>query len=263
MRIAFISCPRTPEYLSGTLKSLASRSDVDRFTAGVFFDGLPEQADITAMVGVVSDLYCRTAEQLSARAGWGNPALATVNYMRALEWLDLGNAERGARGAEQPATCDLQPATFPTVACEDDLVFARDFVGRVLELAALASARSAKWVIALHHLYRREEFPVVARTDAGDALLGWPDPNSFYGSQAMVFAPGVAGDLAAMWRRLGYRLPDGRPEPGAHMDMGIKRHCLETGIPLYTVDPCLIQHVGDVSVTIEGREPIRNRYFKE
>ena len=47
-----------------------------------------------------------------------------------------------------------------------------------------------------------------------------------------------------------------------YMDMGLKNLCQELGIALYTVDPCLIQHVGDVSVAVEGRAPLRNLYFR-
>lgn len=247
MKIAFFTLPRTPEYLPGTLRSLVARDPAVRPDQDValFFDGrtAPELPFPLAHVELA------TAERLTALRG--NPLAATHNYLRALFWLSRA----------------MQPGKeWPVVlACEDDLEFAERVTERVAALGALATRSVGRnWLLSLHHLYPRESFRCVATTDFGDRLLRWADVSGFYASQAMAMPADVAFRLfTELYRHAGHYTDPAPADWGKwNMDMGLKACCREMQIPLFTVDPCLIQHVGDVSVAIPGRPPLRNQYFR-
>ena len=245
MLISFFTLPRPVEYLTATLGNLFARDPrVLQFDVALAYEH-PEPPGLPFALGSVE---CSTPERLAALAAYPPGVRATYNYIRCLEKLAQGSSIG--------------------LALEDDLEFAADITRRVAALGALAAARTPRYMISLHHFYGPSWFSAVGETPARegrvDTLLHWPQVEGFYGSQAMAMPPGVARELADGYRRhLG---APGHPLPEDshlwYMDMGLKNLALELGITLYTVDPCLIQHVGDVSVAVTGRPPLRNMYFR-
>ena len=245
MLLSFFTLPRPVEYLTATLSNLFARDPrVLLFDVALAYEH-PEPPPLPYSLGSV---VCSTPERLRLLAGYPRGERATYNYIRCLDKL----AEGSSIG----------------LALEDDLEFAADLTRRVAALGALAAALTPRYLITLHHFYGPLQFQAVgtspAREGRVDTLLHWPEAKGFYGSQAMAMPPEIARELADGFRRhLG---PLGSPLPEDsyfwYMDMGLKNLCVELGITLYTVDPCLIQHVGDVSVAVTGREPLRNQYFR-
>ena len=250
MRISIFTLPRPVEYLSATLDNLFAvdpRANPDNVALYYQATEAPELRHALGHIELASQ------ELLGLLSKVPPGERATYNYARSLKWLAAGNQN----GLNHQFG----------IALEDDLIFARNFTSRVESLCRMAHSLTPRFMISLHHFYDLKKFHPAGRAKraggADDALLKWTDPNSFYGSQAMAFPSGIAGELSdAFISKLG---PLGSPlPPNTHlwyMDMGLKRLAMERRIILYTVHPCLIQHVGAISVVCERRAPLVNQHF--
>ena len=241
MRIAFFTLPRTPEYLTATLGRLAAQYPPVVFDRNValYYDAV----EPPPLAWRLAEVQTAAPERLAALQG--HPLAATYNYIRALDWLARGSAVG--------------------LACEDDLEFAEQLCARVGALGALAECVvGPRWLLTLHHFYPLGSFDIQGQTSVGDHLLQWRNVDGFYASQAMAMPAGVAAELRDGFARHAGPLGSPVPEDWAtwKMDMGIKNLCRELALPLFTVHPCLIQHVGDVSVACPGRPPLRNAHYR-
>lgn len=243
MKIAIFTLPRTPEYLTATLQNMVAKDPAVRpENIGLFYQALvaPTLPFPIGKVEVADADWLAEVERIKARS---LGLAATMNYVRALRW------------SGQTMFPDTVSAVF-----EDDLIFADNWMQRVLALAAIAKRAGHRWAISLHHFYELTCFEKIGGSRGVD-LMRWRNPDWFYGSQAMVYSPHVATELAnAFESKI-------KTDPNAgsryYMDMGIKRFATELGFSFYATEPCLIQHVGEVSVAIPGRRPLVNKRFRQ
>ena len=215
MNLAIITVRRSPDYLYPSLLSL--------FTSG----GFPGPAHL--FVG--SD----DAEYLDLLHG--NPRL-TVHPMPAGDWAAIADWPVMRRFSYNYWRClDHFAARGEGVClCEDDVVYAEGFWGRLAEAVAEADASLGEYVLALYSYWDFGADPGLAR---GRHLAAYPAA-SFFGTQAVYYTPGAAAAHAAHLRDRG--LGDSQT-PGDHVirDLCVARQ------DLYVTRASLVQHVGRVS----------------
>lgn len=243
MQIAFITAPRTSgaDYLPSTIRS-AVKSDVSVKSSAiaVFADAV----SLPPLPLPVGEVHLRTKEEIEFYTQ--KKVRGTANRVRALRWASQG------RGY--------------VCLCEDDLNFSRLWACRAEALARAAESISPLFLLSLHHLYDLTiDFNPIVQA-GGDQLIAWKMPEKFYGSQGVVMTPGMATILADTWEQ--HLPPNGTLQGGGDekykwmSDLGMKRTCIDNKAPIYSCNPCLIQHVGEDSCVHPGRPPLVNRYFK-
>jgi len=231
MRAAIITAPRPggASYLERTIREITQWMPKD--DVRVFSDALEGPATIE-----------------------GVPVThATPEHLDRVRRLDCVGALNFARAA------DWVGETGPGCVFEDDVELAEEWHSRAAALASRADALYPRgWVLALVHFYDlRIDFDLV--TDLPHAhveLLRWKEVRGFYGAQAVVLSRQSAAAIGPMIRD---RIEaDPRAWRGA---LAIKNFCLTTATPLLACNPCLAQHLGDVSAHAIGRPPVASRYF--
>jgi hypothetical protein len=133
------------------------------------------------------------------------------------------------------------------VLFEDDGKFARGWRPRMEQaIQTLQGRHGDRWILSLFHAYRENR----ARYDAGE-LLYPADPATYFGSQGIVYPRKVAGEFL---EHLGKTVQVGEKAT----DTAMRQFTLATKIPLFFITPCLMEHMGDVSV---GHNPPYDGYF--
>lgn len=170
----------------------------------------------------------------------------TENYLRAL------------RAVSKPSPYEDRQVCC---VCEDDVIFAKCWYSHAKELASTVARDTPFYAISLLHYYERADFSS-GTIVGGRELLRWGDPNSFYGQQGMVFSAMTARHLAMEWEIALEQAKTSGDVPGNLLvDMGLKTMIIRLRVPLYTVHPNLIQHIGDVSGVIPRDTPLRTRHY--
>jgi len=237
MKIGVITAPRSDgsEYLRFTLGQLLTKDTCQEHEIRVFVDALELPAERVEHERVTYELA--SAPHLARVAKGG--VHGTLNFCRALRWSAEG----------QGLACVL----------EDDVELAKDWAMKAQSLCVLASRMSKGYVLSLHHFYQLGDFRVCVGANQVQ-LLRWRDANLFYGGQGLMM-PAECGSTMAEKLDQSMDLP--REERAMlAMDMGVKTVVMTHNWGLYATNPCLLQHVGDVSCWTTERPPIRNAFFR-
>lgn len=241
MRVAFITGPRRTDvsYIQASVASAIDRGVVlAPEDVGVFSDSIEPPPGLRDGVRV----FLRSAEYLASTTH--TYLRITQNYHRALEWACEG--------------CQLG------CVCEDDVQFAHLWYEHVHQLAWQAIRESARFAITLIHFYEPQHFGAWSLPKIGERqLLKFQNVDTFYGQQAVVFPTALGRELLTRWRKsLAEYVSAGTSPPMIEViDMGLKHHIMELGIPLYAVHPCLVQHVGDAGGVLERATPLRSAHY--
>ena len=251
MRIAFITCPRVGvSYLQDSVRSALEQG---RCTApeevGVFSDSLQPPEGLPPGVHVEG----RDAEYLKQVPG---PEVvddtAKMDAKHMCSGRNMARASRWVAGA----------GAFGCV-CEDDVVFAKGWDARCLELGQEGIKHSPAFVMAMIQYYPADSAHFAWARKVGPLwLMRWNNPDWYWGSQATLFS--AAGALAVSEQRQGFlaRADMGSyPKLRCNGDWGLKYAVMELGLKLYACDPNLVQHVGDVSTVCANPKPLRGATF--
>lgn len=234
VRIAIITAPRKTQYLGYTISQILKDPVVHRNHVKVFSDST-QRPD-----GIPEDIPCELSTQERIDEIQKETFYGTLNFIRAMEWVAHDQ--------------------FAGVVFEDDVELAWDWLQRTILLGQAAERETEKWLLSLHHFYELGDFDGKRKTERGDEVMRWKEMDGFYGGQGLMFGPRVAKEFAAV---LAERVRFPWPERGKWvMDMAVKNLCMSLGTQLWSCNPCMLQHVGDVSAVMGDRPPIRNRFFK-
>ncbi len=117
--------------------------------------------------------------------------------------------------------------------CEDDVVFARGWRPFLTRVIAEIERNQSDYLLSL---YWHEAF--VEATGSGRVTL---DPGAYFGHQAVLYAGRALAEFPDYLRCHGM---DNWVRP---QDLNLARYASEAGIPIYTTQPSLVQHVGRTS----------------
>lgn len=239
MRIAVITCPRPngEDYLTGTLDSC-----MDERSGLLPQDEMLVCSESEAPPGVPKGVavVTRTTEELvSIRS---QRAIGTYNFIRALQWGKDGNG--------------------PVCVFEDDIELAKGWAYKVRALSAAADRHfSGRWMLSLLHFYHPWDFGHVEQTDGG-ALTVWYHPEAFYGSQALVMPPAIAGEFAEALR-IARTSSDLQVLAEWRSDMAIKPFVKHFHVTLLACHPCHAQHVDGISTWLGvGKRALRAPHYE-
>jgi len=226
LKTAVITCPRKgASYLPSTLKDMAEQDPgAAGRPCGVFSDSLVLPEGLPPWLNHVE---CSDQDRLDRIRT--EELFGTLNLQRALRWA-ANNSE---------FVCVL----------EDDVKFAGDWQSRGLAICRRLVERKQPWLLTLQHFYPHEgHFDAVEGCDG--QIMKWNEQGPLWGSQGYMMLASTARGFADLFE-LKFTLP--APERRWWMmDEGIWRMCaVEHRYGIYAPNPCLIQHVGDVSSLYE------------
>jgi len=240
MRVAFITCPRTgADYLKGAIDScLEMGSGVKIADIGVFSESLEPP------VGVPEGAYveCRSAEYMAK--------MPQVHSFAEKDWRGKNACARcisTGRNAVRASRWAAQDGQYGCVV-EDDVVFAKNWDGRAIEMAGIAKGLAPEFAMTLLQFYQRDHFPKGVKAGPFE-LVKWRDPFHYWGSQGIVYEASAARKIGD-WREKQCNEAEGKGwdhEACCNGDQGLKFALLSLKLPLYSMWPNVIKHVGAVS----------------
>jgi hypothetical protein len=225
MRLTFgvVTCVRPKEYVHKTIESMGP--DV--------FGG--ENGPLTLSVGGPDSEYL---------ARYADDPRFAVNRMtkgEASTYPPFEKLSRSTRCSLGEYRCLRKLLEGPfdfTAVFEDDLEFALGWLPWLKKtLSELVASKGSRWVLALY--LPHEEVKLCYQKG-----MRWFETSRdrYFGSQALLFPRWAA---EAMLPELLKEVMHG---DGVATDMVLARMLIDKGVPLYATAPCVVQHVGDVSV---------------
>ena len=221
--VAFMTCPREPDYLGQTLAS--------------FFSADSRAAEFAEVVVAVdaADLECvgdlrhhegvrfvpRTDEESARIAGFELHRKACHNY-----WRTMGMAPQGVRAV---------------LVCEDDVVFREGWVGMLMEsLNEMQESGLQEFILAVYSA-RDHESESLRRGQYYSSYVA----SGFFGTQSMLYTAGEVEPVREIVWNHGVVSPD---EP---YDLLMKRRAIERQ-HLYATRCSLAQHTGAKTTGLGG-----------
>jgi hypothetical protein len=260
MRVGIITAPRKHngyDYLIDTIVSMTTRAP--NLQVHVFIDRHSIELDLEARVdaavhasGALATVAFHVQPYFVQLWAEGRPAqyYGTPNFVRQLTSLSLDTPH--------PYCCVF----------EDDVKFANDWERRAVAMAKKADEIFPDgYIFSLHHFYKLDEdFFSLGRTKRlvgePDMLLRWKDPLKFYAGQGMLIPTKTVHQMVRLYEQM-WNVPPEEFLTTWVMDIGVGHMAQALKIPILSCNPCLIQHTGDVSMVIPGREPLINQHFRE
>lgn len=221
--LVFVTCPRTPAYLPGTLASALLRDPLSSRLREI--SAAVDAPDLGCIGPLARDRRvrwaARTEEENTRAESYHIHRRACHNY-----WRALGLASPGGRAV---------------LVCEDDLIFRDDWLGWLLECLDEMQARGLRDFLLTAYSTCDHETPDLRRGRYYSSYVA----QGFYGTQAMLYP---AGQLPAVSELIWQH---GVIAPEAPYDMLIQRLATERQ-NLYTTRHSLVQHVGAKSTGLGG-----------
>lgn len=147
---------------------------------------------------------------------------------------------RGARCSLGHYFCMKEMLEFDFEALavfEDDVVFAKGWLPRLnAAIEDLQKVHGDRWAMVLY----LPNWDVKYYYEKGD--LWFPtEKDKFFGSQAILYPRKVAEEFMPY---LEQAIDEGKKAT----DMALAKYTIESGVPLVAITPCLVEHIGDISV---------------
>lgn len=227
MKLTFgvVTCPRPVDYVHGTIASMER--------TGFFAN--EENGPLVLSVGGPESAY------LDRYASSPRVRVNKLTEAEAKEYPPFEKMSRSTRCSFGEYRClrELLKEPFDFAAVfEDDLEFARGWLPWLREtLAQIVKAHGTRWVLALY-------LPHYETALCYEKGWRWFETarDRYFGSQALLFPRWAAEEMVPEL------LKEILNTNGVATDMVLARMLTAKGVPLYATAPCLVQHVGTVSV---------------